>query len=108
MLVSVEMLSAIQLFVELSPQTQTHIAEKAMLAEYPAKVDLYRQGDPPSPLFMLLSGRVKLYRQSKDKRQILALPVPGEVLGAESLPTDAHHSVHCHNTIASSCCFNLA
>lgn len=89
MKITLEMLSSIQLFVELSPRTQRRIVEKAVLAEYPIKVDLYRQGDPPSPLFMLLSGRVKLYRQSKDKCQILALPVPGESLGAESLSTGA-------------------
>lgn len=89
MMVSTELLSGIQLFVELSPRTQRCIAEKAVLATYPAGANLYCQGDPPSALFMLLSGRVKLYRQSKDKCQILALPVPGESVGAESLSTGA-------------------
>ncbi len=32
---------------------------------------------------------MKLYRQSKEKCQILALPSPGDCLGAESLPTGA-------------------
>ncbi|MBK8022008.1 MAG: Crp/Fnr family transcriptional regulator [Chloroflexi bacterium] len=58
-----------------------------MLADFPERVDLYHQGDPPAPLFILQSGRVKLYRQSKENCQILALPVPGDCLGAESLPT---------------------
>lgn len=89
MRVCLELLSDIQIFRELSPRTQRRIAEKAMLAEYPVKSHLYRQGDPPCALFMLLSGRVKLYRESKGKCQILALPVPGESLGAESLPTGA-------------------
>jgi CRP/FNR family transcriptional regulator len=89
MMVSVELLSKLQLFALLSPRTQRSIAEKALLAEYPARVDLYQQGDPPSALYILQSGRVKLYRQSKDKCQILALPAPGDCLGAESLPTSA-------------------
>lgn len=89
MMVSVELLSKIQLFALLSPRTRRSIAEEAEMREYPAKVDLYRQGDSPSALYILQSGRVKLYRQSRDKCQILALPAPGDCLGAESLPTGA-------------------
>lgn len=88
-MVSVELLANLQLFMLLSPRTQRCVAEKAEMAEYPAKIDLYRQGNPPSALYILQSGRVKLYRQAKDKCQILALPAPGDCLGAESLPTNA-------------------
>ncbi len=87
MKVSTELLSQSRLFAGLSPRTHRCIAEKALLAEYGVGVTLYRQGEPPSGLFSLLSGRVKLYRQSKDKCQILALPAPGDSLGAESLST---------------------
>lgn len=87
MMVSIELLSNLRLFAALSPRTQRSIAEKAALSEYPARVSLYLQGDPPSALYLLQSGRVKLYRQSHDKCQILALPAPGDCLGAESLPT---------------------
>jgi CRP/FNR family transcriptional regulator len=86
-MVSVELLAKFQLFAALSPRTQRSIAEKAALSEYPARVDIYLQGDPPSALYLLQSGRVKLYRQSTDKCQILALPAPGDCLGAESLST---------------------
>ncbi|MBI5670945.1 MAG: Crp/Fnr family transcriptional regulator [Chloroflexi bacterium] len=87
MMVTADSLSTIQLFKALSPRTHRCLAEKAVLAVYPTGVDLYRQGDPPSGLFALQSGRVKLYRRSKEKCQILALPLPGDCLGAESLPT---------------------
>ncbi|MBZ0283134.1 MAG: cyclic nucleotide-binding domain-containing protein [Anaerolineae bacterium] len=40
--------------------------------EYPPNTNLYQQGDPPTPLYTLQSGRVKLYRQSKEKCQIWA------------------------------------
>lgn len=86
-MVTAESLSTIQLFKALSPRTHHSIAEKAVLAEYPTGVNLFHQGDPPTGLFALLSGRVKLYRQSREKCQILALPMPGDCLGAESLPT---------------------
>jgi CRP/FNR family cyclic AMP-dependent transcriptional regulator len=88
-MVTVDTLSRIQLFKVLSPRTYRYVAEKAVLAEYPANVDLFRQGDPPTGLFALQSGRIKLYRQSKEKCQILALPMPGDCFGAESLPTGA-------------------
>lgn len=87
MMVSVELLSNLHLLAALNPHTQRCIAEQAALLEYPARVNLYLQGDPPSALYLLQSGRVKLYRQSQDKCQILALPAPGDCLGAESLPT---------------------
>ncbi len=89
MVITAELLTRTRLFGLLSPRTQRSIAEKAVLTQQTAHVDLYQQGDPPSAFYILQSGRVKLYRHSKDKRQILALPLPGDCLGAESLPTGA-------------------
>ncbi len=88
-MVSVELLSNNQLFAVLSPRTQRCVAEKSVLGTYSVGDHLYRQCDSPSPLYILQSGRVKLYRQSKEKCQILALPSLGDCLGAESLPTGA-------------------
>jgi CRP-like cAMP-binding protein len=84
---STELLSGIHIFSVLSPRTRRCIAERALLAEHPAAADLYRQGDPPTALYALRSGRVKLYRQSREKCQILTLPMPGDCIGAESVPT---------------------
>ncbi|MCA9912172.1 MAG: cyclic nucleotide-binding domain-containing protein, partial [Anaerolineae bacterium] len=89
MKVSAEYLSQNESFAALSPNIQETIAQKATWAEYPAKDDLFRQGDSPSALYILQSGRVKLYRQSKGRCQILSLPAAGDCLGAESLPTGA-------------------
>jgi CRP/FNR family transcriptional regulator len=88
-MVTADLISEIHLFRMLSPRTQRSIADKAVRSEYATGTDLYRQGDPPTGLFALQAGRVKLYRQSKEKCQILALPTPGDCLGAESLPTGA-------------------
>lgn len=88
-IITEDSLSKIPLFKGLSPRTHRHIVEKAVQVEYPAKVNLYQQGDLPTGLFALQSGRVKLYRQSKKKCQILALPMPGDCFGAESLATGA-------------------
>ncbi|MCK6580649.1 MAG: Crp/Fnr family transcriptional regulator [Anaerolineae bacterium] len=89
MTVNADLLAKSRIFAALSPRTQRSIAEEARLVEFSEHVDLYHQGDPPAPLFILQTGRVKLYRQSKENCQILALPIPGDCLGAESLPTGA-------------------
>ncbi|MBE2184040.1 MAG: Crp/Fnr family transcriptional regulator [Anaerolineae bacterium] len=88
-IVTEDSLSNIQIFKSLSLPTRRCIAQNAVAVEYLAGVDLYRQSDPPTGLFALQAGRVKLYRQSKKKCQILALPMPGDCFGAESLPTGA-------------------
>ncbi|MBE0690774.1 MAG: Crp/Fnr family transcriptional regulator [Anaerolineae bacterium] len=88
-MVGADLLSKYPFFAVLSPRTQRSIAERLVLEEYPADADLYRQGDPPTALYVLQTGRVKLYRQSREKCQILALPLPGDCLGAESLSTRA-------------------
>ncbi|MCA9911507.1 MAG: Crp/Fnr family transcriptional regulator, partial [Anaerolineae bacterium] len=88
-MVNADLLSKYPFFAVLSPRTQRCIAERLVSADYPTGDDLYQQGDPPTPLYVLQTGRVKLYRQSRDKRQILALPLPGDCLGAESLSTGA-------------------
>ncbi|GIL09312.1 MAG: hypothetical protein BroJett033_8230 [Chloroflexota bacterium] len=88
-MVSDDLLSELQLFTALNPRTQRCVAEQAVLAEYPARTHLYEQGNPPSALYILQAGRVKLYRQSKNKCQILALLAPGDYLGAESLSTNS-------------------
>ncbi|MCC6973526.1 MAG: Crp/Fnr family transcriptional regulator [Anaerolineae bacterium] len=88
MMVSRQQLLEIPFLQALSPRTQRCLAEKALELSLEPHLDLYQQGDPPTGLYILQSGRVKLYRHSKDKCQILALLVPGQCLGAESLPTD--------------------
>jgi CRP/FNR family transcriptional regulator len=59
------------------------------MVTFPAQTTLFHQGEHPDAFFALYSGRVKLYRESRSKCQILALPMPGECFGAESLPTNS-------------------
>lgn len=86
-MVSVDLFTRSRLFATLSLSTLRRIAEKSARVDYGAGTTLYRQGDAPGAFYVLQAGRVKLYRQSTGKCQILALPGPGDCLGAESLPT---------------------
>jgi len=87
--VTSETIVAVPAFRNLSPATRRRLAEAATLLSFASGETLYRHGDPVPGLFALLAGRVKLFRQSKERMQIFSILSPGECFGAESLPDDA-------------------
>jgi CRP-like cAMP-binding protein len=89
MSVSVETITGVPAFSSLSLRTQRRLAEEATLLSFRSGESLYRHGDPMPGLFALLAGRVKLFRQSRERMQIFAILSPGECFGAESLPDNA-------------------
>lgn len=88
-MVNAQVFTGFRFFSQLSLPTQQQMARRAHWTEFEPGAVLYRQGDATTSLYALHSGRVKLYRQSKDKRQILALPTAGDCFGAETLATGA-------------------
>jgi CRP/FNR family transcriptional regulator len=74
---------------KLTPDTVQEVAASASVLSYQSGETFFHQDDPPTGLYMLRSGRVKLCRQSRERKQILSLPMPGDWFGAESLPTDS-------------------
>lgn len=93
MTVSVDALVQNPCFRHLSTVTQKRVAQVAEMVAFHAGTTLFQQGDPPTGLYMLHSGRVKIYRRSKDREQILALPLPGDCFGAETLSMDSPSSM---------------
>lgn len=88
MSVSVETIAGIPAFRSLSLATRRRLAEEATLVSLNPGEPLYQQGEPVPGLFALLAGRVKLYRQSRERMQIFSILAPGDCFGAESLPDD--------------------
>lgn len=86
-MIKLELVTTTPFCGQLSTTTQQYIAHYAEMRNYIRGVDLYLQNTTPTGFFILKSGRVKLYRQSEDKQQILELLLPGECFGAESLST---------------------
>jgi CRP-like cAMP-binding protein len=86
-MVNHNLLSDFEIFRRLDPETFHFVGAEAILTEHQPHAALFQQGAPPTGFYALVSGRVKLYRQSTKKCQILALPMPGECFGAEALPT---------------------
>lgn len=76
---------SIPAFEQLSASTLAQLAEHSRMLSIAPRALLYRQDDVPSGLYALLTGRVKLYRESKDRMQIFAVLAAGECFGAESL-----------------------
>jgi CRP-like cAMP-binding protein len=80
-------LATIQVFAELSTSTLEHIAHVSLIVEHPAGKILFQQGSNPSGLFILLDGIIILFRQSKEKSQILSIVTVNETFGSESTAT---------------------
>lgn len=88
-MINPDALSNLPTFLSLKPATIQHIARLAQVVSLNAGELLYRQGAPPTGLFALQEGRIKLYRQSRGRVQILAILMPGDGFGAESFSTGA-------------------
>jgi CRP/FNR family transcriptional regulator len=73
----------------LTSATLQVLAASATLVSSASGETFFRQGDPPTGLYILQTGRVKLCRQSRQRTQILALLLPGDWFGSESLPADS-------------------
>jgi len=78
-------LSGIQnaaLFEGLSPEDLNLVVNRASLRGVQPGVSLFRQEEPASEMFLLESGRVRLYEITADGRELLMRFVrPGEVFG---------------------------
>jgi len=84
-----KLLGTVPAFRRLTSPTLKRLAQEAVIISRESGEAFYEQNAPPTGLFILQSGRVKLYRQAKNQIQILAIPLPGECFGAESLPDNA-------------------
>lgn len=78
----------ISTFQSLSPSMLEMLSETATIKEYPRNITLYQQQEPLTGLYVVVSGYVKLYRQSRDRVQILAILRDEDFFGTESLSND--------------------
>jgi CRP/FNR family cyclic AMP-dependent transcriptional regulator len=68
--------------VNVSPDAWAHFVSTGDVRRHPPGTVLLRQGDPPSHVLALVTGRVKVLRTSPDGDVLmLALRGPGEILG---------------------------
>jgi CRP/FNR family transcriptional regulator, cyclic AMP receptor protein len=77
-----------RLFCNLSPASVQRLATITSASSYPKGATLFVEGQAGRGVFILCSGRVKLYTTSIDGKTLIArLSEPGEVLGLPSTVT---------------------
>lgn len=78
-------LESVPLFRELSAEQLANIAERGQTEPTEANQILFAEGLPPDMVYIILSGRVKLYRRDDAENQLeLAVLGKGELLGLTS------------------------
>lgn len=82
------MLADLAAFAHFAPHVLERISRVATVAAYEARKTFYEQGEAATGLYIIKSGHVKLFRQSGDRTQILALLGPGDCFGADTSVND--------------------
>ena len=88
MAVDYEDIAKVAMFASLSPATLQQIANYAIQTTCKAGTILFQQGDAPSGLHILEFGQIILYRQSREKSQILSIVSSTQCFGGESIPNN--------------------
>ena len=88
MSIPVEVLAQISICQNLKPSILHQVSEAASLRQCQPKEILYEQSEALTNLYVLVSGYAKIYRQSGDRIQILALLHAGDCFGTEALSGD--------------------
>jgi len=79
---TVELLSRVSLFSELSAEELEKVARVAVPRSYPAGSIILREGDPGDTCYILRSGTARVVRQQADGRAITLTNLgPGEIFG---------------------------
>lgn len=76
-----DLLRGLPLFSRLSPEALGLVARRMVLRTVGARTRLFRRGDPCEGLFVVVRGRVRIYRANPDGReQVLHEQGPGQAL----------------------------
>jgi CRP/FNR family transcriptional regulator len=79
---AIRSLENVELFRELNSDQLRELESTGQRSTYPAGGAIFSQGDPAQGFYVILSGRVKVYKLSPEGReQILHLFGPGEPIG---------------------------
>jgi CRP/FNR family cyclic AMP-dependent transcriptional regulator len=86
MLSVADSLKAVSFFATLSPQEIAALADAALLRNYPKNAIVVTEGDRSDSLYVILSGRVKVFVSGEDgKELVLNVQGPGEHFGELAL-----------------------
>src|SRR3989304_3330403 len=87
-------LAAIPLFAELGPHELKIVRKVLILLEFKKGDFIYRQGDAPEAFYILHSGRLRAFLQTREGHEkTVAYFYRGDYFGEVSILTDKPHSV---------------
>ena len=87
-------LKRIKVFSDLDDMTLQAVAAKVGQAQFRRRETIFTAWDPGDRIYLLKSGRVKLYMLSEDGREItLAIMEPGDIFGETALVNPAARQV---------------
>ncbi len=75
----------IEIFKGFSPEDIAHILQKGKVFEFPQGKAIFHEGQTGNSLFVVLSGKVGLYKRGKE----IAVLNPGDVFGEMALLTES-------------------
>jgi CRP/FNR family transcriptional regulator, cyclic AMP receptor protein len=83
-------LGTIPLFAEMTPRELHYLETLVHIRPYDAGENVFSEGDPGSGLYMIRSGRVRIFcHDPRGKDEDLALAGPGDFFGEATLATPA-------------------
>ena len=74
-------LKAIPLIAGMPDEALQALAQRAALRSLPARCPVIREGDLPQALYLVISGKVKVFLGSGDEEVLLATKGPGDYFG---------------------------
>ena len=87
------LLAGVDLFAEFRPEELNRLAEASIREELRRGDVLFREGDPPDQLYVVIRGRVAISMRSPDGREsLVALMESGDLFGEMSLFQDQGRS----------------
>ena len=90
---AIETLEHVYLFQDLSAEDLSQLAQRATLKRFPKNSVLVNEGDDTDSLYIIQSGRVKIYLSDEDgKELVLSLIGPGDYFGEIALLDESPRS----------------
>src|SRR5438270_9915072 len=86
-MVQAELLSALPLFLNASPQLVAALAKRGVEVRYPANSVLFLTGSAPRGWFIIIEGTVRVVRGSASRQHVIHTETAGGTLGEVPLFT---------------------
>jgi len=84
--------SGIGIFKGIGEETERKVSREAVHRDEPSGKILFREGDPAEAIYIIKSGKVKLYTVDSEGREIiLDITSPGEILGEDSFAGEGEY-----------------